>query len=247
MRVPDAEIARPEWWELYCVPYHSKNNSPEPCVPIPTTAAYILPVIIYACTIFTFSFLITSNQNFIDKSMENVKANIKTKEQAEFFADHEETNRQILQNPGMRLFISTTMTVKCLVSLAGTLMVFWISISLVSGQWNNFQEFWLISSSSLSIFLLSSLTLFILHWLTLLFDGTISFVLFMKGADKSSFLYNFIGQLDLFNIWFLYLLSARLAPIYNESRHVVFIFFIIVFVMMFLLFFFLGINFILTC
>jgi hypothetical protein len=247
VRVPDAEVARPEWWELYCIPYHSKKKSPEQLLPNPTAAAFILPVVIYACAIFTFSFLITSNQTFIDKSMESVKANIKTKEQAEYFADHEEANRQILQNPGMRVFISTTMTFKCLVTLAGTLMIFWISVSLLSGQWKNSQEFWLISTSSLSILLLCSLTLFILHSLTLLFDGTISFVLFMKGADKSSFLYNFIAQLDLFNIWFIYLLSVRLAPIYNESRYVLFVFFISVFVMTFLIFFFLGINFILAC
>jgi hypothetical protein len=235
-----------DWWELYFIPFNLKSDTKD-CIRInATTVACTIPLAIYICSIFMFSFLILSNQHYLEKSLENAKSNIKNKELTEFFELNEEATKQILQNPGMRVAISTTITLKCFVSLVSAMIIFWLFIALFRGEWGNFLDYWLICSSSLSVLVLSSLTLFVLQWSLLLFDDNISLIILLKEPDKSYIIYKLIKQVDLFNVWFLYLLSSRLGSLYQESRMIIFILLVCIFIILILVVSFIGMDFILT-
>jgi hypothetical protein len=240
-----ANESRCEWWELLFVPFNVKINNQYCTVPHSTTAAYTIPIVVYLCSTFMLSFFILSNQNYLDRSLENARSHSKNIEQDEFFELNKEANRQILQNPGMRVIISITIVYKCLISFVCAIIIFWIAVAFLCGQWDNFPDYWLITSSTLSVLCLSSLVLFVFQSSLLLFDENIGLVLLIKDLDRSSILFKLLSQLDLFNIWFLYLLSARLGTYYHESRWTIFILLIFIFLLIILLSSLGGMDFIL--
>jgi hypothetical protein len=245
MNSGNADESRCEWWELFYVPFNVKINNQYCTIPFSTTAAHTLPIIIYLCCTFMLSFFILSNQNYLDRSLENARSHSKNIDQDELFELNKEANRQILQNPGMRVIISITITYKCFISFVCTIIVFWIGVAFLCGQWDNFPDYWLITSSTLSVLCMSSIVLFVFQTSLLLFDENIGLLLFIRDLDRSSILFKFLSQMDLFNIWFLYLLSARLSAYYQESRRAIFILLVFIFVLIILLFSLGGMDFIL--
>jgi len=236
---------RGDWWELYFIPVQSRTGGPSSVLPAATSSAYGMPLLLFLCVNFLCSFLLMSNQNFMDRSFENAKSRITNNEQAAFLEHTEEANRQILQHPGMRIAISTTLTFKGLISFLSTAVLFWFAFALYSGRWNTIPEFWLVMTSSWSILVLGSIVFFILQFSLLTFDDKPGFAWLFRELKRSSFTYELINQFDLFTVWFIYLLSSRLGRLYGEHRFVLFILFTLIIILIHLLFHLLGVDFML--
>jgi hypothetical protein len=241
----DSNVSREneiEWWELFFIPFPSKSMELRCVSPRITTTANILPLILLLSSIFAFSYLLLTNENYLKRNLESAKARITDNEQYRVFELTEEANCQILRNPGVRLIIAMRITLKYSLSLLCTICLFGVGIVLFSGRWNKFKEYWFLVSSSLGVLLLNSLILFLLRWSLLLIDDNISLTLVMQDTDISNILYKLAKQVDLFNLWFLFLLSTRLERVFNETRLVLFLVFMLTFIIIIISFSLLGID-----
>ena len=231
-----------EWWELFFIPFTSKSAELNCANLRVTTAANILPIIILLSSIFAFSYILLTNESYLKRNLDNAKARITDSEQYHVFELNEEANYQILRNPGMRLIIAMKITLKYSFSLLCTTILYGLGIALFSGLWNNFPKYWFIVSSCFGVLLLNSLILFLLRWSLLLIDDNISLALVMHDTDVSNILYKLAKEVDVFNVWFLFLLSSRLERVFNESRLILFMFLLSTFILIIISFSLLGID-----
>lgn len=221
-----AQQGNAPWWILYpsIIPLLNRENPAR--IPHPTTSAYTLPFLLLASAVFLSLFFLSSNEGYLDRIIDNAETHAHSREQRETLELNREANKQIVRNPGIRFVIAATVAARYSLSLLVTLALFWLAIAGMSGRWESFLEFWLVATSSTGVLLLAAGIQFFLRWFFFLSDYNVSLVLLLPRPDFSGVLFNLLLQVDIFNVWFLWLLSSRCSIIYQEKTAVLFIIFI---------------------
>jgi hypothetical protein len=217
-----------QWWKLFLsmFPRNSDENSAR--IPHPTAAAYAFPLVILVASIFLSEFLIFSNEDYLDHIVDNAMTRATTREQQETLELNREANKQILRNPGIRVLMASGIVMRFILSLIASFVLFWLSLAGVSGRWESFPEFWRVALSSTSVLVIGVGVLLFLRWFFYLADNNLSLVLLLHKPDFDGVLFSLLSNLDLFNAWFLFLLSSRLSSIYHESTATLFVIFLVI-------------------
>ncbi len=217
-----------QWWRLFLSLFPRSSDKNSARIPHPTAAAYAFPLVILVASIFLSEFLIFSNEEYLDHIVENAVSRATTREQQETLELSREANKQILHNPGIRVLMAARIAMRYVLSFAATLVLFWLALAGLSGRWESFPDFWRVAISSTGVLLIGVGVLFLLRWFFYLADNTVSVALLLQKPDFSGVLFSLLSNLDLFNVWFLILLSSRLSAMYHERTATLFEIFLLV-------------------
>ena len=242
---PTASRSFVPWWKAYlsALPHRGGEDAVE--IPEPTTAAVTLPFLLLMTSLFCSTFIIFSNERYLDRIVDDAMTHATTREQRETLELNREGNKQILDNPAIRFVIASKVTLRYALSFSATLFLFWLTLAGMSGRWDSFAVYWLIAMSSTAMLLLAAAVMFLLRWFFFLGDHNLSLGFLLTSPDFSGVPFRLLSQLDLFNLWFLWLLSSRLSPIYRERTATLFVVFVSLLVIEILFSSLVGVDFVL--
>lgn len=213
----------PEWWQQYFRPFFRRSNIYLQLPPKPTFLAYLLPLTIFALTVFACVYWLYSNEYFIEHTLSKAEINAKTIEARERIEHTREGMSYILKNPAFRLLLSAEYIFTVVKSLLSFLFFTWLLLSALSGKWQTFLSFWLLSSSSLSMLTIGVFVNSVLKIVLLREVVAVGPLLFFNSYELADEYIAILAQFDFFLIWYFGLLSLRLSSLYQEKSSTVFV------------------------
>lgn len=216
-------------WDDLLFAYIILVRTKRPQTVLPSTAfTTLIPLVILTTAVFFSSFVILSNNQYLDSIIDEASARARTQEEREVVEMSREGNKEILQNPGLRFLISGKVMVKYVLSLGILLVLFWLALAAISGKWDGVMEFCAVAMFSTAPLLFGVVLTFVLRWSLLIAGEPLSLAMILNQPDYSSIQYRFLAAVDPFRVWFIWFLATRLSVLYQESRVMLFALFLLV-------------------
>ncbi len=198
------------------------------------TIYILLPMIVYILVVFGFSYLLISNDYFIEQML------LKIEEKALLEKDSEvlemlDMTRVILTDPGYHILISIKNSFDHLINLFLYLFLSYLSISFITEKWELIKPFSLVASASINILSIGFIINTILKLVLLDGKAIVGITLFSGDFPTKSIFYSLINELDFFMLWFIVALSFGVSYLYDEKKYFVVLLFSMIWLLLFTL------------
>lgn len=181
------------------------------------------PFLIYVLIVFASSFLLVSNDHFIEQILLKAEERAMERHDSDSALEVIDMTRVVLTNPGYQLLVSITTTLVALRNLVLFLFVCYLSMSFISGKWSFIKPFLLITASSINVLSIGYILNTLLKVSLLNESVVVGAALFLSNSSSEGILHFFINRVDLFTIWFFISLSTGIAFAYKEKVSFTFI------------------------
>ncbi len=198
------------------------------------TTYILLPVIVYILVVFSFSYLLVSNDYFIEQMLLEIEEKALLEKDVEKLEIIDMT-RAVLTNPGYRIIVSAKHVFDRLINLFLFLLMNYLLISFIKEKWNLIKPFLLVASASINILSIGFIINTMLKLILLNAEVTVGITLFSRVFPTESILYYFINELDFFTLWFIVALSFGTSYLYDEKRYFVVLLFFMIWLLLFTL------------
>jgi len=195
------------------------------------TVFILLPIIVYILIVFSSTFLLVSNDYFIEQIL--LKAEEKAMESQEGdVLEIIDMTRAVLTNPGYRLLISAKTTFVTLRNLVLFLFACYLLTSFITEKWTFIKPFLLVTASSINILSIGFIINTILKISLLNESAVVGATLFLGASTSEGIFHFFVNKLDIFTIWFLVSLSFGVSYLYNEKKYFVILLFTMIWLLL---------------
>lgn len=181
----------------------------------------LLPIIIYILIVFGSSYLLISNDYFIEQILLKAEEKAMERQDGDSALEVIDMTRAVLKNPGYQLLVSATTTFVTLRNLVLFLFACYLLTSFITEKWAFIKPFLLGTASSINILSIGFILNTILKMSLLNESAIVGATLFLGVPASEGILHFFINKLDIFTIWFLISLSFGVAYVYNEKKYFV--------------------------
>jgi hypothetical protein len=213
LSLPDSRQDAPgpsHWWKFYLRPVlHPRSPWALPPDGNPVTAS-VLPALIFLSVCFATAYWILSDEQFL-RSLVSKNGTAANPE----FEEAREAMERAIGNPALKVFVSLDSTLTRGRSVLSVLLLSSLSIAVLSGE-GRWKEYLLASSFSTAVLSAGVIVQAIVILQTGEHDWSPSFARLLNSPGRAMLHGRFLNHLDVFSVWFLCSLAARLSAVSSE-------------------------------